>query len=60
MSYVRAIYKIIPNLGEDRIRQISENFIRLYGTNKEITTNGVKNIYRSAYETNSSSQSPED
>ena len=49
MSYARAVYKITPNLSQDRIRQIAENFLKLYGTSSEITTNGVKNIHRSAY-----------
>ena len=58
MSYVRAVYKITPNLSEDRIRQIADNFMKLYGTGNEITTNGVKNIHRSAYESNSPSNPP--
>lgn len=48
INYMRSIYRGIPNLTEDRLRQISDNFIKLYGTNSEITVNGVRNIQKDA------------
>ena len=49
ISYMRNIYRGIPSLSEERLRQISGNFMKLYGTQNEITTNGVKNIQNEAY-----------
>lgn len=34
--------------------------MRLFGTDKEITTNGVKNIQRSAYESQGTAEAPND
>lgn len=48
INYMRSIYRGIPNLTEDRLRQISDNFIKLYGNNSEITVNGVRNIQKDA------------
>lgn len=33
INYMRSIYRGIPGLSEDRLRQITNNFIKLYGTN---------------------------
>ena len=34
MSYMRSIYRGTPNISEERLRQISDNFLRLYGTDR--------------------------
>ena len=34
MSYMRAINRGINGLSEERLREISENFLRLYGTDR--------------------------
>ena len=46
MSYIRSISRNIPNISEERLRTISDNFMRLYGTDRTITQNGVKNIQK--------------
>ncbi len=46
INYMKSIYRGIPSLSEDRLRNISQNFMRLYGTDREITENGLKNIQR--------------
>lgn len=43
---MKSIYRGIPSLSEDRLKVISQNFMRLYGTDREITENGLKNIQR--------------
>ena len=50
MSYIRSISRGIPNISEERLKQITDNFIRLYGTDRQLTENGVKNIQRDAHE----------
>jgi|JI7StandDraft_1071085.scaffolds.fasta_scaffold449487_1 hypothetical protein len=37
INYMKSIYRGIPSLSEDRLRNISQNFMRLYGTDREIT-----------------------
>ena len=34
MNYVRNVYRGLGNLPQERIKTISQNFIRLYGTNR--------------------------
>jgi hypothetical protein len=34
INYMKSIYRGIPSLPEDRLRVISQNFMRLYGTDR--------------------------
>lgn len=49
INYMKSIYRGIPSLNDDRLKVISQNFMRLYGTDREITENGLKNIQREAH-----------
>lgn len=59
INYMRSIYRGIPGLSEDRLRYIAENFMKMYGTGREITVNGVRNIQKEANSQTNMEQSEE-
>lgn len=49
INYVKTFSRGIGPLNDDRLKVIAQNFMRLYGTDREITDNGLKNIQREAH-----------